>query len=68
MKTLRDHSDLYSALEELEDLWTSEEVLSELSKHIGADRLRRFMEDVIHEWDLHDRFRDYEEFAEEEEY
>lgn len=66
MKTLRDYYDLWNAFNDLCELWSSEKVLDELSSHIGADRLRRFMDDVVREWDLEDHFRDYEEFAEED--
>ena len=65
MKTLR--RDLWDAYEKLSELWSSEKILSELIGQLGPDRLREFLEDAIHVWDLHDHFRDYEEFAEEEE-
>ena len=64
MKTLRDN--LWSAFEDLCELWTYETVLDHLTQYLGDDTIRRFVETVIREWDAEDYFSDYEEFAEED--
>lgn len=62
MKTLQ--TDLWEAFEDLNKLWTAEKVLDELTQYLGNDTVRRFLDEVIHEWDLEEYFRDYREFAE----
>ena len=64
MKTLR--YDLWDAFEELCELSTKETVLDALTIYLGDDTMRRFVENIIGEWDLEEYFRDYEEFAEED--